>query len=445
MPEGRHPEFSEALHFVQTMRAAYAGQKDLKPAGEKYLLRPAGYSDRDYDTYKHRAVCLPTVRRTAAGLLGRAFNEAPTILNPKNVDLDTLDTQGLPFARLLRWLVSEVILVGAAGLLVDFDGTGVRLARYKREHILDWHFDRGRLTYLALDQSHTVFDQGTREFVAEHLVYRLDGGAVVGEVFQNEGTAVADRWTLVSQTPISANGIPLNEIPFTFVGSPTAIDSLLAPVADLVLDYYDRSAQLNWILGKVASPQLVFEWDKETQADVAQEFLTKNVVDDSGEIHLGAGRILQMLGGRATYVEVSGAGIDKIKSELDEIKSQLIAAGARALADQTQSNVAAETVRIQNSGEASVLTETVQAVGGDVTAALNMVGWFFNPAVDFEVEFSTDFFPKTATIDDVIKVVTAWQSGAVPLESVHVVAGLAGVTTDDFETYSDKIEGYSGA
>lgn len=438
MPEERHPSYDETLVFVRQMRASMAGSKRIKEGAEEFLFRPSGYTDTEYAAYVHRAEYLPTVRRTHAGMLGRAFNEEPEIEYSGSLDLDTLDRGGLSSDRLLRWILGEVLLVNCCGLLADYDESP-RVARYRREDILDWHFEDARLVWVCLDQSHTEFVDGTREQVTEHLTLRIEDGAVVSEVWRMEGDEKTARWVSQGETIPQAQGQRLTEIPFRFVGDPSSCDSVLSPIADLALDYYDRSAQHSWLLSKVASPQFTIQWDRETEVKSAQSFLETNMSTD-GALHIGAGSILQLLGASAYYVEVSGNGIDKIDKAKEDIKKQMIAAGARALADQTQSNVAAETARIMNSGEAAILSEIVGSTGTDVSLFMDHVAVYAGESEAVQVYFSKNFFSEKIALSDLMQVVAAWQSGAVPLESVHAAATQAGLTEDDFDDYVEKID-----
>lgn len=421
--------------FVKMMRDAKAGAKAVKGAGEAYLYRPSGFTDTEYKAYLHRAECLPTVDRTLAGLLGRAFNEEPNI-SETEVDVNALDASGDSLLRVLRWVMEEVLLVASCGLLAEFD-EAPKLARYKREHILDWHFENSKLVYLVLDQSRSVFEDGERRWLVENLVLSIQDGFLVSELFQVEDEKTG-KMVLIERLEPRAVGQRLDFIPFQFVGDPTVLTSTLSPIAGLVIDYMDLSAQERWLLAKVASPQFAIEWDKETDVGDAQAFLEANMQAD-GAIHIGAGSILQLIGASAKYVEVQGGGIDKIRQAKEDTKSQLIAAGARSLADQTQSNLAAETVRIQNSGEGAVLSDIVSLTNTDFNRFMEMLAVYTqqDPVV---VTLSQNFFAEKLSVQDLLQVVGAWQGGGVPIDLVHTAATMAGLTEDNLEEYTDKLE-----
>jgi len=408
-----HPSYD--AWGMSRMRDGISGSQAVKEAGEEYLLRPAAMIGREYDIefthYKQRADFLPTVKRTLSGYIGRAFFEEPEIEDASKEFLDSLDGSGLTFTRLLEWFLSEACAMRFSGALVDVRDGGPKVFRYIAEDVCDWHYDDGKLVYLKLRESYTEFNGGAREIIPAFRVFELDEAGKSFSILHEKNDG---KWIEGEQEyPSTATG-RIDYIPFEFMGDQESSESILQPLLDLALTYYDASAQYHWALSKVAAPTFVIEWDAQTDTAAAREFLEAS--GGEGGIKIGSGHALQLFGATARFAEVTGAGLGYLEKRLEAIIKQMVAAGARALADNS-SNVSEDTTRIQNSGEATILGSIVGALEKDLERILYMVEDFGGG--EHSVKVSRNFFGENITAADIMQLVSAWQSGGIPRTIVN--------------------------
>ena len=150
-----HPDYDAALPAWLRARDVFAGEDAVKDGGEKYLPRLDSQSDSDYLAYKNRASFFNASARTADGFVGLIFRRDPTFKLPADrqgvgdtsgrshltptlsparrgrssgvadalaefaEDADMLGTSLCTFSKKL---VTEIINVGRAGTLIDWNG-----------------------------------------------------------------------------------------------------------------------------------------------------------------------------------------------------------------------------------------------------------------------------------------------------------------------------------
>src|SRR5512137_2637956 len=126
-----HPEYDASLPAWLRARDVIAGEDAVKSAGEKYLPRLEAQTDEEYDAYRARASLFNATARTADGYLGLLFRRAPFIKVPEGANalgkamrafVNDADMLGMSFASYARNVAREVIAVGRAGTLMDWEG-----------------------------------------------------------------------------------------------------------------------------------------------------------------------------------------------------------------------------------------------------------------------------------------------------------------------------------
>lgn len=401
-----HPDINYSR--LARLRNAIDGEESIK-SGD-YLIRPTALEGQKYDSefemYVSRADFLPVVSRTLFGLLGRAFNKEPEF----HEDLD-VDVKGRSVERFLRETFQEVLSVGYTGLLADVENERSVLLCYRAEDILDWHFEDGQLAYLKLGENRTVMEGGIRSEIEAMRVWDFDES---GHAFSVLWEKIGKEWVPGDPTYPTSPAGRIDFIPFEFVGDPKQKPPLL-DLTNLALQYMDASAQFHWALYKVASPTPVISWGKDVSLDEAREFM--ELGDAEGGLKIGAGHAVQLKDATMTYLEVAGSGLVHLANRLETLRTHMIAAGARALSDQVAPNMAAETARIANSGEAAYLSEMVGAFEADINQALAKSAALSGGEV-FTITMSKDFFNESISAADILQLVGAWQGGGIPQEVV---------------------------
>jgi hypothetical protein len=161
-----HPDYDASAAAWSRARDVLAGEDAVKIAAEKYLPRLESQSDDEYNAYRARAAFFNASARTADGFVGLVCRRPPFIKVPEPSSaigkalaefVNDADMLGTPLGGYGQAIVSEVIAVGRAGTLVDWQGeveNRVYVSRYAAENILNWRTERinGRnlLTMVAL-------------------------------------------------------------------------------------------------------------------------------------------------------------------------------------------------------------------------------------------------------------------------------------------------------
>src|SRR5512137_1490993 len=149
-----HPEYDANLPAWLRARDVFAGEDAIKAAGEKYLPRLNDQNHDDYEAYRARGSFFIATARTVEGFIGLIFRRDPTVKLPERtagvgsalrVFAEEVDLLGTSLYAHARNVVSEVIMVGRAGTLIDWQNEGqprAYVVRYSAESILNWKIER---------------------------------------------------------------------------------------------------------------------------------------------------------------------------------------------------------------------------------------------------------------------------------------------------------------
>jgi hypothetical protein len=180
-----HPDYDFALPGWLRARDVLAGEDAVKSAGEKYLPRLDSQTDEEFLAYRKRASFFNATARSAEGFVGLIFRRAPFIripevraapaiaserrsgdtapylsnlghggtrpyLPPSGVEkalaefVNDADMQGTTLPGYAKNVVSEVVGIGRAGSLVDWQDEERRayVSMYSAEQILNWRVER---------------------------------------------------------------------------------------------------------------------------------------------------------------------------------------------------------------------------------------------------------------------------------------------------------------
>ncbi len=168
-----HPEYDSALPEWLRARDVIAGEDAVKAAGTKYLPRLDSQSEEEYYAYRARASFFNATTRTTEGFVRLIFRRLPFIKLPDQEHVaehlspslsparrgsegsalgralatfkNDADMLGTPLVNYAKNVVNEIIAVGRAGTLVDWENTVENRAYaslYAAENILNWRVER---------------------------------------------------------------------------------------------------------------------------------------------------------------------------------------------------------------------------------------------------------------------------------------------------------------
>jgi hypothetical protein len=467
-----HPDYDENLPAWLRARDVVAGEDAVKSAGEKYLPRLESQTDEEYHAYRARAAFFNASARTAEGYLGLICRRPPFVKVPDKSSAigkalgefcNDADMLGTPLAGYGQAIVSEVIAVGRAGTLVDWEGeveNRVYVSRYAAEDILNWQTERinGRnlLTMVVLaekaevrskeegastsprpsPQSGEGEDAFGQKVVDQIRVLKLVGGRrslaagmrkrdyhcqveIWQPKFRPDGSqqkrAGRLQWRcLETRTPLR-RGKPLPLIPFVFHGPRHSLPEVSKlPLSDIIsvnLDHYRLDADYKHGMHFTALPTA---W--------------VSGFDKGSTLRIGSSTawVTETQGATAGFLEYTGQGLTTFERAMDRDERLMAVLGARLLEGQRKIGETAQAIELRHSGENSILSNLALSASSSLTQVLRWAYWW-NSTEDLPdhvtnesvvMELNTDFAMKGMTAQELTAVVKAWQSGAISRDSM---------------------------
>jgi hypothetical protein len=459
-----HPDYLETLPAWTRARDVIAGEDAIKGAGERYLPRLEAQSDPEYTAYKARAVFFNATARTADGYVGMICRRAPFIKLPEasnalgraladfSNDADMLGTSLEGYAK---HVLSEVIVVGRAGTLVDWESereNRVYVSAYGAENILNWRVERihGRniptlvVLYEATSVAATAgkamdeFELNGSEQIRVLKLVESSGLRVEGvkalqcvvEIWRPEVLADGNpshgvkgarkksgrtKWKLVETKVPLRLGKPLPCLPFVFHGPEHARPEIgKLPLADVIavnLDHYRLNADYKHGVHFTALPTA---W--------------VSGFDKSATLRIGSSTawVTEQPGAKAGYLEFTGQGLMTFERAMDRDERLMALLGSRLLENNKKVGETAEAIELRQTGEHSILGNIALSVSESLSQVMRWAYWWNsteeNPddVSDEQValELNTDFSSKGLTSQDLQAIVSAWQAGAMSRETM---------------------------
>lgn len=409
------PEYDKALKRWQRNRDVIAGEDDIKAAGEAYLKRLIGQSDKTYCAYVDSVDYFPGTARTLEANVGLVFRKPYTLTAPAGLDdyFETV-TDALNLEQLARELLNETLITNWTGLLVDHDempagltkaqaqagGYAPRLALYRAESILP--LDMVRIGNKRMIVRVRVYD--TPELIRE---LRLDNGVYTVTLHN----LIGGDWIAGETITPLKDGKPLAAIPFTIITTvPNALTPPKAPLDDLCrlnVSHYRAQARLNNALNFIGSPI---------------RYIT-GLDEYMDEIRVSVAEIWQFKGGKdgqevkVNISELEGQSVPQLTAYVDALEKQMANIGSKILQSDKLVGEAAETLLIRRSAENSILAAVAIAVSGAITKNLNIaMDWMGSAPVSFAL--NTDFLPTPMTAQDLTAILAVVQAGRMSTETM---------------------------
>lgn len=436
--DSQHPRYLAMIDAWKKCRDCYEGEEAIKREGTLYLPKTHdSQSGSSYLAYKDRAAFWDFTDRAVKGLAGAALRKNPHITMPEGLE-NLVDKSGL------RWAVNELLITGRFGLLVDMppDGGEPYIAHYRAEQIINWKADdNGEPIWVVLqEQTWEPKEDDTfeMEMAVRYRLLHLEDGVYAQTVYREEKDDRGHKELVAGETiaPLS-NGSPLESIPF-FVCGPEGlgfevVKPLILGLANANLRHYrlDADHAHNLHMSALATPWL--------------NGFHKHEIDElrkrGASFELGSGKAWALpTGAKAGMLETSGNGLAAQQEEKDAAEKRMAVLGARIIEGQRVGVEAAETARIRQSGEASVLASLVSAVGKVFMKAAQFAAiWTKRNPEEVVIELNQDFVSTRLTpseaewalkalMNDRISYETFWyilQTGELVPDSVDAEAELA--------------------
>lgn len=225
----KHADYDANAAAWLRARDVLAGEDAVKAAGDRYLPKLDSQSDDEFKAYRSRASFFNAVGRTLDGYSGLIFRRAPFVKIPEAPSggarsalasalgqfVNDCDMLGTSLTGYAKDLVTEIIGLGRAGTLVDWEGefeNRAYVSLYQAEQIINWRVERvnGRslptLVVLSEIATTTAADGFNNDIVPQIRVLKLvrvkaaDGGdtkkasfAYQVEIWQERASKKGDK------------------------------------------------------------------------------------------------------------------------------------------------------------------------------------------------------------------------------------------------------------
>lgn len=463
------PELTKLLPMYYLIRDAIAGEPTVKELRTKYLPMPNAEDQSKenkarYDAYLSRAVFYNVARRTLFGLVGQVFLRDPVVKAPTLLDplISNATGSGISLTQLSKKAVSLNLAYSRCGIFVDYPTTeeegGASIADleagkvrptlyiYAPTEIINWRTaDRGAeeiLSLVVIFETWCVQDDGFEmKNSGQFRVLRLDeNGEYVHEIWREPQPTKADGSKIprgnyvqhVVYRPKGADGQPLREIPFMFIGAENNDSNPDNPsfydLASLNMAHYRNSADYEESCYIVGQPTPVL-------TGLTEEWVT-NVL--KGTVNFGSrGGIPLPNGADAKLLQAEPNTM--LKEAMDTKERQMVALGAK-LVEQKEVQRTATEASIEAASEGSTLASSAKNVAAAFTWALKWAARLVgqpDDAVSFEL--NTDFDVGRMTPEERSELIKEWQGGAITFEEMRTGLRKSGVATEDDKTAKAKI------
>mgnify|MGYP003647179137 FL=1 len=401
--ESTHPLYDETKPKWTRVRDSFLGSDEIKIKGEVYLPK-LGSQDKDqYEAYVLRAMYVNAIKNTVQGLVGAVMRIDPVIEAPDRVMelAEDITGTGVSLNDFISNMLSEQLLMGRQGVLVDRTEERAYLSGYTTEQITNWIGDE----CIVLKESFLQEDSSDPYLMEYEVQYR--------ELLIDEDEKFLVRiwrddngWSVVDEIYPTKVGQELDSLPFVALsGNELNLNPSQPPLMSLVdtnLSMYRTSADLEHGRHFTALPT---------------PYVTG--IDDTNELKIGSGSawILPDASSKAGYLEFTGQGLQALEKAVEEKRGIMASLGASLLQTQKSGVESAESIRLRQNSEASVLVGAVLSVQEGIAKALSILAEWEGVSGDIKVALNTDFVDTKIDAGDLAALREAWQSGAISHET----------------------------
>lgn len=419
-------DYKETKLKWDRLRDCFDGRDAVLKAGNKYVPDLPGADTAQNIAYRKRGSFYNALQRTVAGLAGAIFQKSPEVVVTDIVTpiLDDVTMTGVDFEMFAGDAGREVVLTGRYGVLVDMPVAGTTdearpyLVGYKAEDIINWRTERQggdeEIMMLVLHERVEDADDDDpfcTEVIDQYRVLELKENRCTVQLWREHEKSKGTFVTYEGETVLMRRGVPLDFIPFVFLGAQHSTPDLERPplidLADVNLGHWRNSCDHEYGLHLVALPT---PWVAGSRGS------------REGPMKIGPSVVWELeVTGQAGMLEFSGAGLKSITDAMDVKVKQMASLGAR-LFEEGVSRETATAVLIRHSGEHATLRTIAGSIESGFSIILQIVGWWIGgetSPVDVEanVELNKEYLDIKATAQEVQVALTALQAGEISFDT----------------------------
>ena len=421
--ESKHPLYQDTENKWTRVRDSFLGSDAVKVKGEVYLPKLSSQDKDQYASYVMRAMYVNAIKNTVQGLVGAVMRIDPIINAPDRIlELaEDITGTGVTLNDFISNMLSEQLLMGRQGVLIDRTTERAYLSGYTTEQMTNWM--DGVIVLKESYVSHDINDPYDMDYEVQYreLMIDEDGKYLVRIWREYEGWSI---WNEIYPTKV---GQALDSIPFVALsGNELNLNPTQPPLMSLVdtnLSMYRTSADLEHGRHFTALPT---------------PYVTG--IDGDSELRIGSGTawILPDSSSKAGYLEFTGQGLQALEKAIDEKRGIMASLGASLLQTQKSGVESADAVRLRQNSEASVLVGAVLSVQEGIAKALSIMAEWEGVSGDIEVSLNTDFTDTKINAQDLTALMGAWQSGGISHETFLHNMKKGEVIPDDVSVEDEK-------
>lgn len=421
--ESKHPLYQDTENKWTRVRDSFLGSDAVKVKGEVYLPKLSSQDKDQYASYVMRAMYVNAIKNTVQGLVGAVMRIDPIINAPDRIlELaEDITGTGVTLNDFISNMLSEQLLMGRQGVLIDRTTERAYLSGYTTEQMTNWM--DGVIVLKESYVSHDINDPYDMDYEVQYreLMIDEDGKYLVRIWREYEGWSI---WNEIYPTKV---GQALDRIPFVALsGNELNLNPTQPPLMSLVdtnLSMYRTSADLEHGRHFTALPT---------------PYVTG--IDGDSELRIGSGTawILPDSSSKAGYLEFTGQGLQALEKAIDEKRGIMASLGASLLQTQKSGVESADAVRLRQNSEASVLVGAVLSVQEGISKALSIMAEWEGVSGDIEVSLNTDFTDTKINAQDLTALMGAWQSGGISHETFLHNMKKGEVIPDDVSVEDEK-------
>lgn len=427
-----HPLYVQRQDQWRRCRDAFAGADAIKAAGQLYLPK-GSMDDEDYTAYAKRATWYGATRRTILGLTGAVMRKEPThsgITTAEGKDfLDNVTSTGTPLSQFAKALLQQVLTTGRVGILTDMpagdlygDQAVPYWCMYEAENIRNWRVEmrngKYTLTMVVLKEFDYQIDPADEFAFVRQDVYKILRLKPSGEYTVQRVTISYNQQTqkaieLFEQEVVPRfQGRPLDYIPFSIINTihsdACPDDPPLLDLADMNISHYRTTADLKHGLHFVALPT---PWAAGFGAlpEGQTRKIGPSVIWETDQVQASAG-----------LLEFTGQGLGSIREEAKEEEKKMAVLGARMLEPQQPDIEAADTMRVRNAGEQSMLQTSALTISLSLTQQIRWtLAWMNKASEKAEIRLNQDLVSNKMDSTTLSALVQALMQSAISYETFY--------------------------
>lgn len=421
--DSKHPSFTEWEPRWKQCRDCCKGEYAVKDAGEAYLPKLGGQSDDEYKAYRNRAMFANATGKTVDGLVGAIMRINPIVEGISDDMAEDVTGSGVALNDFVSRALSEQILIGRQGILVDFDDVLGRpvLIGYNSEQITNWGDG-----WIVLCESYQAIDPDDPYIQKSEKQYRelvLIEGVYWVRIWRKQD---GGEWGVFSEVMPTSKGQSLDYIPFI----PVSMDGInlspeVPPMLDLTsvnLSQYRTSADLEHGRHFTGLPT---------------PYATG--INADSEINLGSEGFLAFPdpNTKVGFLEFSGAGLASLERAMEEKRQIMASLGAQLMQGNKAAAEAAETVKLKQNAEFSIVVRSAKLVESAINSALRKSAeWVGGP--DMFITINLDFADTQLNPQQLTALMALWQSGGISHDTLLYNLKRGEILESDIDADTEK-------